>query len=236
MYEIGDNLPTLSLGIDAERLALAKNPDLLDMARLGRASTPVDLMDYTPEDEQPSVFYLREDPQQSVLTVFNWTDKPRTHTFQLTKFGFPTDAKMKVTDIFTGGPVSLSPQDTLVVEQSPRSVRIFKLRDTTAPRLQPSIVANRLPGGHTSDELAFSAMSSNNEEPVLAYEWNFGDGVTAASAAPSHAYTATGTYLVHVKVKFLNGSTAEDRFTLPITEVTDSVSGHMQKRRLTQSD
>jgi len=237
MYEIGDNLPTLSLGIDAERLALAKNPDLLDMARLGRASTPVDLMDYTPEDEQPSIFYLREDPQQSVLTVFNWTGKPRTHTFQLTQFGFPaTDAKVKATDVFTGGPISLSPQDILVVEQPPQSVRIFRLQDTTAPRLQPSITAKHVQEGHTSDELAFSATSSNNEEPVLAYEWDFGDGVTAAIAAPSHAYTTPGTYLVHVKVKFLNGITAEDRFTLPITDVTDTVSGPMQKRRLTQHD
>jgi hypothetical protein len=38
MYEIGDDLPTL--GSDAERLALVKNLDLLDMARLGRASIP----------------------------------------------------------------------------------------------------------------------------------------------------------------------------------------------------
>jgi len=207
------------------------------MARLGRASTPVDLMDYTPEDEQPSIFYLREDPQQSVLTVFNWTGKPRTHTFQLTQFGFPaTDAKVKATDVFTGGPISLSPQDILVVEQPPQSVRIFRLQDTTAPRLQPSITAKHVQEGHTSDELAFSATSSNNEEPVLAYEWDFGDGVTAAIAAPSHAYTTPGTYLVHVKVKFLNGITAEDRFTLPITDVTDTVSGPMQKRRLTQHD
>jgi hypothetical protein len=36
MFEIGDDLPTL--GASPERLALVRNPDLLDMARLGRAS------------------------------------------------------------------------------------------------------------------------------------------------------------------------------------------------------
>ena len=45
MFELGDDLPTL--GSSAERLALAKNADLIDMARLGRSSTPVDLMTYT---------------------------------------------------------------------------------------------------------------------------------------------------------------------------------------------
>ena len=46
------------------------------MAKAGRASTPVDLMTYEPEDEQPSVFLLRQSPRQSMLTIFNWTDKP----------------------------------------------------------------------------------------------------------------------------------------------------------------
>src|SRR5271169_6413484 len=71
MYEIGDDLPTL--GEDMQRVALLKNSHLLEMARLGRSSTPVDLMDYLPEDGQPSTFYLKEDPRQSILAVFNWT-------------------------------------------------------------------------------------------------------------------------------------------------------------------
>jgi alpha-galactosidase len=40
-------------------LSLVKNADLIDMARLGRASTPVDLMTYAPSDLQPSVFLLQ---------------------------------------------------------------------------------------------------------------------------------------------------------------------------------
>ena len=53
-YDIGDDLPTL--GSEPERLALVTNRDLLQMAKLGRASKPLDLMTYRPEDEQPSIF------------------------------------------------------------------------------------------------------------------------------------------------------------------------------------
>src|SRR5258708_11362865 len=58
-FEIGDDLPTL--GLDPERLALLTNANLLQMIKLGRAAQPLDLMTYAPEDEQPSVFLLRED-------------------------------------------------------------------------------------------------------------------------------------------------------------------------------
>ena len=54
MYEIGDDLPTL--GEEKDRLALVKNPDLLNMAKIRRASLPLDLMTYEAEDEQPSIF------------------------------------------------------------------------------------------------------------------------------------------------------------------------------------
>ncbi len=72
MYEIGDDL--LVLNNEKDRLALAENRDLLNMAKAGRASTPVDLMTYEPEDGQPTIFLLRQSPRQSMLTVFNWTD------------------------------------------------------------------------------------------------------------------------------------------------------------------
>ncbi len=60
MFEIGDDLPTLAPS--AERLALVKNPDLIDMARLGRSSVPIDLLSYSEKDRQPSVFLLKERP------------------------------------------------------------------------------------------------------------------------------------------------------------------------------
>ena len=81
MFEIGDDLPTL--GSDQERVALVKNPDLLAMAKLSQAAVPLDLMTYADKDEQPSVFLLREDPRQSILAVFNWTEQPSSRTFSM---------------------------------------------------------------------------------------------------------------------------------------------------------
>ena len=72
MYEIGDDMPVL--GSEKERLALVENRELLNMAKVGRASTPLDLMTYAPKDGQPSIFILREDQRQAILTVFNWTN------------------------------------------------------------------------------------------------------------------------------------------------------------------
>ena len=85
LFEIGDDLPTL--GENAERVALAENADLLNMARLGRSSTPMDLMTYSKEDEQPSIFLLKESERQSILTIFNWTEHARTHALKLAELG-----------------------------------------------------------------------------------------------------------------------------------------------------
>ena len=35
------------------------------MIRLGKASIPLDLMNFAPEDAQPSIFFLKEDDRQS---------------------------------------------------------------------------------------------------------------------------------------------------------------------------
>src|ERR1700683_1123359 len=68
MFEIGDDLPTL--GASPERLALVKNADLVDMARLGRASTPVHLMTYEKNDRQPGIFLLKDNERQFILRIF----------------------------------------------------------------------------------------------------------------------------------------------------------------------
>ena len=98
MFEIGDDLPTL--GASPERLSLVKNTNLIDMARLGRASTPVDLMTYAPSDRQPSIFLLKETPRQSILTIFNWTDEERARGITLASLGLKEPAKYQITDVF----------------------------------------------------------------------------------------------------------------------------------------
>jgi hypothetical protein len=69
MYEIRDDM--LVLGSQRDRLTLVENTDLLNMAKIGRASTPLDLMTYAPDDQHPSIFFVPESPHQAILTVFN---------------------------------------------------------------------------------------------------------------------------------------------------------------------
>src|SRR5581483_8624795 len=101
MYEIGDDLPILFS--DADRLALVKNQDLINMARLGRASFPVDLMTYAPEDELPSIFVLHESKRQSILTVFNWTEKERQHQLKFSDLDLPTTSSLEISDLLSNG-------------------------------------------------------------------------------------------------------------------------------------
>ena len=97
MYEIGDDM--LVLGSEKDRLALVENRELLNMAKVGRASTPLDLMTYEPEDGQPSIFFLREDQRQAILTVFNWTNAVRSHTLRLADLGLPAGHTFAATDV-----------------------------------------------------------------------------------------------------------------------------------------
>ena len=100
MFELGDDLPTL--GAEPERVKLIENQDLLDMVRLQRSSKPLDLMTYSPEDEQPSIFVLQEDRRQAVLVVFNWTDGARSHQFRMSDLGLPSEHTYNCPTSFAG--------------------------------------------------------------------------------------------------------------------------------------
>lgn len=232
MFEIGDDLP--SLQSEPSRLSLVKNSTLIAMARLGRASTPIDLMDYLPEDEQPSIFYLQEDPAQSILTVFNWTESSRTHTFSLAQFGLPAQQTTAV-DVFTGSGAQID-HGQLEVTLPEHSVAMFRLVNTTVLPLHPSVIAARPGPGHIDTQIEFNAAVSDPREPVLAYRWDFGDGVTCDGPHPVHAYTTAGTYRVRVTADFLNGSSAVDQFMLPISGTVDFGFHAALKQRFTAPD
>jgi alpha-galactosidase len=117
MYEIGDDLPIL--GAEKDRLELVKNPDLLDMAKVSRAATPMDLISYEAQDEEPSIFFLREDARQSILAVFNWTDSPRSHVVPLTALGLPANHTFQAFDVLNHG-------ETVSLEQHALRLRAIR--------------------------------------------------------------------------------------------------------------
>ena len=216
MYEIGDDLPTL--GSEPDRLALVENQDLLHMAELGRAALPLDLMTFPSQDEQPSVFFLREDSRQSMLAVFNWTEQARSHSFSIADLGLPTGRTYQVYDVLNHNqPVAPSGDRIEFRDQPPHSVRLAKLIDPSIEAAAPSITA-QVPGqGKAGDALTLSASADPHGVPALGFHWEFGDGTADAGATVVHTFTRAATYTVHLSVEGIDGKAAARDFPVTIT-------------------
>jgi alpha-galactosidase len=217
MFEIGDELPSLSKA--PERLALIQNQDLIQMIRLGKASVPMDLMDFSPDDLQPSIFFLKENDRQSILTAFNWTNKDRDHSIKLTTVGLRAAGQYRITDVLDNRAAEAASGDMLAFHQPPHSVRIFKIVDANIPAAAPSIKTDHPSTGTAGTTLRFAA-HSQRDDAVASYHWDFGDGVASEGSEVKHTYTEPGEYSVHLTAIGIDGLSAEDHFQLP-------VSGHM---------
>jgi alpha-galactosidase len=216
MFEIGDDLP--ALGTDPERVALVRNPDLLAMAKLGRAALPLDLLTYTEKDEQPSVFLLREDQRQSMLAVFNWTEQPSSHTFTVSDLKLPGGHSYTVLDSLAEDHPLAMDHETLRLDNQPEhSVKLIKIIDTLIPIAAPSIAFQVPAQAKIGEEIGFSSIVSREGVPALASHWDFGDGVIADGAILTHAYTASGNYTVRFTAEGLDGKSAEKTFSIAVS-------------------
>jgi alpha-galactosidase len=220
MYEIGDDM--MLLGSEKDRRALVENRDLLDMAKIGRASTPIDLMTYAPDDEQPSIFFLPEDKHQGILTIFNWTKKSRSHDLKLADLGLPLDHSFSATDVLNQAEsVTMINGAVQVENQAAESVRVIKLVDTNVPEAAPAVAA-QVPSSATTGELfSVSAQANIQGVPAVAYHWDFGDGTTDTAAKTAHAYTREGEFTIRLSADGVDGVPAEKNFQI-------KVSGHLQ--------
>jgi len=213
MFEIGDDLPTL--GTSPERLALVKNEGLLDMARLSHASVPLDLMTYRPEDKMPSVFLLKESSRQQILTVFNWTEEAHSHTLKLADLGLKASGPYTATDVLRGNAESMK-NSTLALTLPPHSVRMLKLIDVSVPETAPAFDIHGATNGQAGVLSQLNAAAGNTDVPVLEYNWDFGDGVSADGTDVSHAYTLAGQYTVTVTATGLNRHTSKKSLVIAI--------------------
>ena len=229
MYEIGDDLPTL--GSEPERLALVENRDLIDMAHLGRASRPVDLMTYQPEDEQPSIFMLKEDARQSVLTIFNWTNHSRIHSISLSSLGLSRKGPYSIYDVLDKQEISLQKLNSLVVNQPGHSVRVLKIVNTAIPAKPPGVHAQHPFSTQAGETIEFTAHLTSPDIPAVSYRWDFGDGVTQQGAQVSHAYTHAGKYPIKLTVNGLDGLAGKDEFYLPVTGSVPTQFAPAENRR-----
>lgn len=230
MFEIGDDM--LALGAQKDRLALVENPDLLGMAKLGRASTPVDLMTFEPEDEQPSVFFLRESPRQAVLTVFNWTKTSRSHTLKLADLGLPADHKFAVTEVLRSeASVNLASGAVRIGNQAPESVEMIKLVDEAVPQTAPSFEARVPSAAKAGETLQLSVESEAADFPATTYRWDFGEGTSADGRNVSHAYTRAGDFTIRVTATGVDGLPADRQFKVAVTGNLKALPNLSENRR-----
>jgi alpha-galactosidase len=215
LYEIGDDLPTV--GEAADRMALVEDHDLLDMARLGRASTPLDLMSYEAADLQPSIFFLKQTSRQSTLTVFNWSETSRHHTLTRAALGLDPKANYTVSEAVTQPSNSSPLSSAFDVQQPPHSVRIFKIVNTGVPAQPPTITATVASSGKAGEPIVFQAGPSDEDNPVLSYSWDFGDGVVLTGAKATHAYTHAGTYTARLTATGFAPQPGVQTFSISIT-------------------
>jgi alpha-galactosidase len=233
MYEIGDDLPVL--GSEKDRLALVENRELLNIAKVGRASTPLDLMTYEPEDGQPSIFFLREDRRQSILTVFNWTNTVRSHTLRLADLGLPVGHAFAATNVLNQNETVTLDGDAVRLEnQPPQSVRVIKLIDKSVAEAAPTVTVQAPAAANTGETLILSALSAQAEVggvPAVAYHWDLGDGTSADCPRVSHTYTSPGEFTIHLTVDGVDGIPAHKDFSIRVTGNLKAHSNLTDNRR-----
>ena len=216
MYEIGDDM--LVLGSENDRLALVKNTDLLNMAKIGRASMPLDLMTYAPEDEQPSIFFLQESPHQVILTVFNWTKTSRSHTLKLADLGLPSEHTFAASDVLNqNAPVALVSGTVPIENQLPESVRVIKLVDNNVSPSAPSVKAQVPAVANLGETIQLSAQTDAAGVPAVEYHWDLGDGTSANGPKVSHAYTRAAPLTIRLTVDGVDGVPAVQSFSINVS-------------------
>ena len=84
----------------------------------------------------------------------------------------------------------------------------------------PQAVAGAVPTtGPVPLTVAFDGTASNDPDgTIVSYEWDFGDGGTGTGPSPSHEYTATGTYLVTLRVTDNRGVRDSTTLSIDVSE------------------
>ncbi|MGH9401157.1 MAG: PKD domain-containing protein [Terriglobia bacterium] len=235
MYEIGDDLPTL--GSEPERLALVKNKELIGLNRLGRAAVPLDLMTFQTADEQPSVFFLREDKGQAMLAVFNWTEGPRSHQFSLAGLGLAAGHPFQAFDVLNhDAPVALQSGALMLQDQAPHSVWLIKLVDTSIPAAGPTIAAHVPSNARAGQPVTLSADAASSGVPATCYQWNFGDGTSATGPEATHTYSLSGTFTVHLTATGVEGVDTQRTFKVAVTGYPGTAFDFKSNRRYVERD
>jgi len=175
-------------------------------------------MTYDPEDGQPSLFLLRQSPRQSILTVFNWTDRPRSRSLSLTDLGIPASSTMVATGVLDSNPTFALEGGTIRVDnQSPQSAIVIKLVDAAVAKAAPTVAARIPSQSKVGETIAFSAQADPDGVPALGYHWDFGDGTISEGSNVSHCYTRAADFIVQLTADGPDDAPYEKNFSIRVS-------------------
>jgi hypothetical protein len=185
----------------------------------------------------PSIYFLREDRRQSMLAVYNWSDKPRSRTLKLADLGLPAGRTFKASDVLNRGEtVALEGGAVRLDNQPAHSVKVIKFIDSAIPAAAPAITA-QVPGEATlSVPIELSAQAQPAGVPALAYHWDLGDGTTADGPRISHAYTRNADFTVRLTVDGLEGVPTRQSFPVKVTGALPQPDVSRNRRYVEPSD
>jgi alpha-galactosidase len=181
-------------------------------------------MTYGPNDKQPSVFLLKENERQTMLTVFNWTEAQRSRAIDFKSLGLKKPSEYTIVEEFGDQGCCSIASDVIDLVEKPHSVRMLKLIDKSVPAVPPAFEISSAAGARAGETLTFSAAASSaSQAPVLTCHWDFGDGTSLDGMQVTHAFTHAGRYEVQAAVTGLDATT--NRKTVPV-----SISGEVPTR------
>jgi alpha-galactosidase len=232
LFEIGDDLPTL--GDAADRMALVEDRDLLDMVRLGRASVPLDLMSYDAQDLEPSIFLLKQTSGQSMLTIFNWTETTRNRILTRKLLHLDSAGEYTFSEVLTADARPVSLGAAVEFKEAAHSVRMFKIVNTKIAALAPPVTVEVASSAKIGEAVSFSATASDEDNPALRYEWDFGDGVSLEGAKVRHTYTHDGVFTARLSATGFAGEMTSKTVTIAVTGSLNTKYAPQDKRRFVE--
>jgi PKD repeat protein len=114
-------------------------------------------------------------------------------------------------------PVALSAGAVEIGNQPAESVRVIKIVDNSTPAAAPTVAAAVPSDAKSGESLGVSAQTDPSGVPAIGYLWDFGDGITADSAAASHTYTSAGTFTIHLTVQGTDGPPSVQTFSVKVS-------------------
>jgi hypothetical protein len=152
------------------------------------------------------------------LTVFNWTDRPRSRSLSLTDLGLPVSSTMVATGVLDSNAAFALEGGTIRLEnQSPHSAIVIKLVDAAVAKTVPTVTARIHSQSKVGETMAFSAQADPAGVPALSYHWDFGDGTISEGSNVSHCYTRAADFIVRLTVDGPDDAPYAQSFSIGVT-------------------